>query len=423
MSLRQQRSQPPEKAAGLSLSGQFWALRDLSPTVQQLLELQHLIDRECLAHTQHSNGADPALSSGTVVEITLYLSSPLVKCHGADSYVFLEIQLRALIAAFALLLHVGVTDLTPAPHDQLRRNLAHRFNDLVNAPASSREDHMGKATASYLIRLVGQYFSLFKRAQPLSDALPFPVLALVAAGASMAGGQYNGLRSVFQYADEVIGLIPGPKGRYLNLPTIQEITRRATTSIKTSPDVIEPEAISQVTKDVKLVQELLNTHFQSIPSRKSDPWNWPLARLRLGPPMMNKWYFFYGLLDCAVQVSRHVEPENISSDFVRNLKQLMAETEFEEFRWKISEFLPAIEETRRRQNGAQQAGFLAIVRGQSASRKASGSLTPESSFGIETSPATTVASDEIQASSAQDTFPPVERTDLQASASHSQTYS
>lgn len=171
------------------------------------------------------------------------------------------------------------------------------------------------------------------------------------------------------------------------------------------------------------MQELLNTHFQSIPSRKSDPWNWPLARLRLGPPMMNKWYFFYGLLDCAVQVSRHVEPENISSDFVRNLKQLMAETEFEEFRWKISEFLPAIEETRRRQNGAQQAGFLAIVRGQSASRKASGSLTPESSFGIETSPATTVASDEIQASSAQDTFPPVERTDLQASASHSQTYS
>lgn len=424
MSLQQQQSHPPAPpAALLTLSSQFWGLRELSPTVQQLVELQDSTDQECLAHTQHGHGADAALSSGTIVEITLYLSSPLVRCHGADSHVFREVQLRALIAAFALLLHTGVTELTAATHDQLRRNLANRFNDVSNVHASSLEDRMGKATASYLIRLAAQYFWLFKRAQPLTDALPFPVLGLVVAGVSMAGGQYNSLRSVFQHADEVIGLIQWPKSRYLNLPALQEITRRATTSLKTSLDVIEPEITSQVANDIKLVQELLNAHFRIIPSRKSDPWEWPLARLRLGPPSMNAWNFFYGLLDCAAQVSHHIKPEHISSEFLSNLKQLMVESEFEEFRWKIREILSAMEEKTLPQSSEKQAGSLPLLDAQLASEQASSLLISEPSTREGFSPATTVASDEIQPCLTQDTSVPVARTDKQADASHSQTYS
>lgn len=147
--------------------------------------------------------------------------------------------------------------------------------------------------------------------------------------------------------------------------------------------------------DANLVQELLNAHFQTIPSRKVDPWNWPLARLRLGPPSMNKWYFFYGLLDCAAQVARHLEPEQMSPELLENLRQLMAESEFEEFRWKVREIFPAVEGPRLRQNSEQQAGFHALMRAQTSSGRSS-EMTSAPSIPVGLSPATTVSSDEIQ---------------------------
>lgn len=185
MSLQQQKLPSPPPLPALNLSSQFDNIRDSSPTIRQIQDLQNSIDRECLAHSDHNNGADPTLSSGTVVQITPYLSSPLVQWRGADSDLFWEVQLRALIAALALLLHIGVTELTAEPHDQLRRNIAGRFNHVVNISTSSLEDRMSKANAHYLVRLAAQYFWLFKRAQPLPDALPLPILGLVMAGVSM----------------------------------------------------------------------------------------------------------------------------------------------------------------------------------------------------------------------------------------------
>ncbi len=185
MSPQQQQILTPSLSATSDLAAQFALLRDLIPTVQQLADLQKAIDRECLAHTEACPTGNPAPSSGTVLEIALYLSSPLVQWHGTASDVSWDMQLRALVAALALLLHQGVRELTAEPHDGLRRNIAARFNDIVNFSTSSLEHRMSKVNAFYLIRLVNQYFSLFKRAQPLSDALPLPVLGLVMAGASM----------------------------------------------------------------------------------------------------------------------------------------------------------------------------------------------------------------------------------------------
>jgi len=92
---------------------------------------------------------------------------------------------------------------------------------------------------------------------------------------------------------------------------------------------------------MKLVLELLHTSIQEIPSRKSDAWNWPFARLRRGPPLLNKWYFFYGLLDCAAQLARQLRPGQLPAAFLGRLERLMEETEFEEFRWKVTEILDA----------------------------------------------------------------------------------
>ncbi len=135
---------------------------------------------------------------------------------------------------------------------------------------------------------------------------------------------------------------------------------------------------------------------------------------------MNKWGFFYGLLDCAAQLARYHEPEQMSPTLLRNLAQLLAESEFEEFRWKVREIIPSLrlrqdsEQTipsmrssRRqseqavisigpRRNSEQSAGHLALVEPQYASEKASSRMTCAPSLDSGLSPATTVDPDEIQ---------------------------
>ncbi|KAL8911325.1 MAG: hypothetical protein Q9171_003490 [Xanthocarpia ochracea] len=323
------------------------------PTAQELSEFQRSIDQECLLRSLNPS-ASPTVSTGTIVQITLYLSGPLLKWSDPQSGRFRDVQLRALVAAFALLHHGGLTELTAEPHDQLRTNIAARFNDIIDgkkASQTSLEDRMRKADALYLIRLAAQYFSLIRRAQPLSDAIPIPILGLALAGASVVSGQYNVLSSVFRYADQVIGLIPGRRSRYLNLPAIQELTRNATSilAIAATEDptdmILEEEGVA--TEAVQLVEQLFRIHVQDIPSRKSSTWDWSLARLRQGPPLMDKWYFFYGLLDCVAQLARHVRPRQISRELLSTLKQLMEKSEYEEFRWKIIEIFEAYEPVRR----------------------------------------------------------------------------
>lgn len=165
----------------VSWKDQLQRLRDGSPTVQELVHVQRAIDRECLRPSQ-DNGAEP----GDLVQITLCLSRDLLQWSDPESGRYRESQLRALIAALALLQRNGLTKLTAKPYDQLRMNIADRFVDIVDGRRRSQmslEDRMWKANALYLIRLVDQYFSMIKRAQPLADALAIPLLGLVLDGA------------------------------------------------------------------------------------------------------------------------------------------------------------------------------------------------------------------------------------------------
>lgn len=86
-----------------------------------------------------------------------------------------------------------------------------------------------------------------------------------------------------------------------------------------------------------MVQTLLETYLQEIPSRRRDSWNWPLTQLGLGPPSLNKWYFFNGLLDCAAQLFRYLRLEQVSVKLRKTFAIILQESEFEEFRWKIIE--------------------------------------------------------------------------------------
>ena len=172
-----------------SLADRLEKLNTEHPTTADLADFQKALGQECLLRCLQPN-ANPTVSSGTLLQVTLYLSGPLLQWTDAQSGSFRDLQLRALVAALALLHHSGLTELTAEPHDQLRLNIAARFNEIIDGRSPSQmslEHRMRKADARYLVRLAAQYFSLIKRAQPLSDAVPIPIIGLVLAGASIVG--------------------------------------------------------------------------------------------------------------------------------------------------------------------------------------------------------------------------------------------
>ncbi|KAI4248601.1 MAG: hypothetical protein LQ352_005892 [Teloschistes flavicans] len=321
----------------------FERLQTRSPTIHELQDFRIALDLECSLRLRDSHvDTSSGISSGTLIAITLYFSGPLLLWRGSDSGRYLEVQLRALVGALALLHHCGVTGLAGEVHDQLRTNIAGRFNDIIDGRRASQlniEERKRKSDALYLIRLADQYFSLLKRAQPWSDAVSIPVLGLVLAGASIAGGQYSSLHSAFKYADHVIGLIPGRRGRHLNLPAIQELSRNAVFRFRSHEGGGGIVDLDQAVVDAELIHQLCRDHIQEIPSRRIDAWDWPLARLRRGPPVLNNWYFFYGLLDCVAQLAPYHDLVQIPADLLRKLRQLGKSTEWEEFGWKIEEIL------------------------------------------------------------------------------------
>ena len=175
----------------IPLASLFARLRDTkSPKIQELIQLQGLLDAECLRHSlvQFSNNQNRSYSPDDVREMTEFLSGSLSQVETAESYDYRTHQLRALIAALALLHHMEVKKLHARSYFLLRQQISDRFSEIVDG---RRESQTGPAesnryfTSLYLVRLAAQYFSLFERRQSTTDAVFVPVLGLVLTGASI----------------------------------------------------------------------------------------------------------------------------------------------------------------------------------------------------------------------------------------------
>ncbi|KAL8830689.1 MAG: hypothetical protein Q9191_001294 [Dirinaria sp. TL-2023a] len=225
------------------------------PTNRELRELHKILNRECL----HHSGSEELLGNAgdytpdDVSRLALNLSKPLAQAENWQSSEYRIQQLRVLVAALALLHHLRVQQLHPEPYSQLRQRIADRFKDIVYGHQQSLETaayRIQYIQALYYCRLAGQYFSLFKRRQPPAEALAVPVLGLVLAGASIAGGQYNSLQSVFKYLDQIIAEIPNPRGKDVTLPTLQEIVRNTVTTSQNDRDACVPDEASRLLHSV-----------------------------------------------------------------------------------------------------------------------------------------------------------------------------
>ena len=127
-------------------------------------------------------------SPDLIRRVAQYLSGPLNQVETLGSSIYRIDQLRALIAALALLHHLRVEELHGEAYNELRVNIANRFNDIVDGRRPSQAtltERTRYVEAMFLIRLAAQYFWLFRRREPIAEALFVPVLGLVLTGASV----------------------------------------------------------------------------------------------------------------------------------------------------------------------------------------------------------------------------------------------
>lgn len=127
-------------------------------------------------------------SPDLIKRVALYLSGPLIQVETLGSSIYRIHQLRALIAALALLDYLNVEELHAEPYGEMRLNIANRFNDIVDGRRPSQAtltERTRYVEAMFLVRLAAQYFSLFKRRESVAEALFVPVLGLVLTGASV----------------------------------------------------------------------------------------------------------------------------------------------------------------------------------------------------------------------------------------------
>ena len=175
---------------GSTLKSLFLRLHESgSPTLLDLVQLRSLLDHECLRHWDTS-ALSPRLvdyAPDLIKRIAIYLSGPISQVEDLESSAYRIQQLRALVAALALLHHLNVQELHDDPYNRLRLNITDRFNDIAHGRRRSRSTLTQKhrhIESLYLIRLVAQYFSLFRRSSG-PEALAVPVLGLILTGASV----------------------------------------------------------------------------------------------------------------------------------------------------------------------------------------------------------------------------------------------
>ena len=196
----------PDELRLLSVANMDTSLRSLfsqfpdhgSPAPRQLARLQMLLDHECLRHSRNVESSFQSIDDtpDLIGQIAEYLSGPLSQVENLESSGNRIQQLRALVASLALLHHLGVEELHPQSYNTLRHNILERFSEITNGRRPSRatpEQTVRHTTNLYLIMLVAQYFSLFRRSGPRHEALIAPVLGLVLTGASIVRIPHNSI--------------------------------------------------------------------------------------------------------------------------------------------------------------------------------------------------------------------------------------
>lgn len=161
-----------------------------SPTIRELYDLQIELDYQCL-----QSAADTDLRPiryaksdvNSVVGIAVFLSSSLSLARYPGTFLFQEVQLRALVSCLALLRYHAVESLNPAQWDTLRSNIASLFHQISYQPKSTLPEAIRYLSNVYLVQLVSQYLSFIRRGDAVLPSVVGPIVKIFFASVSIVG--------------------------------------------------------------------------------------------------------------------------------------------------------------------------------------------------------------------------------------------
>ena len=174
------------------------AIQDHQFDSETIEDIILILEHECLCWKYKNDGNvfaaqdagafRPTLENSRTNRLVEQLSSCLVMSISPSSHYERELQAKALLSALALLHAQGVSALQVAFHDDLRAQLAARFQDLQGVPGQKAvfsAETVRKVQCGYYLCLGAEYAKHWPKAQPVSVAVVSSVVSLLIVGGSI----------------------------------------------------------------------------------------------------------------------------------------------------------------------------------------------------------------------------------------------
>ncbi len=152
---------------------------------------------------------------------------------------------------------------------------------------------------------------------------------------SLIGILDDTFRPLFERQDE----------RYEALFGLQELTRVTLAAYLYNKVVASPAADNQDEEDrpgylaewiMQRILKILSEYdqFETNVSCPSTKWEYLIAFLNRGPPSFDKYFYLYGLLDCATQLGRVVDHDRTPQPLRERMERIVRDSKDDSFRWK-----------------------------------------------------------------------------------------
>jgi hypothetical protein len=167
-------------------------------------------------------------------------------------------------------------------------------------------------------------------------------------------GQYQHTQQILEGLNQLFALRQRPQTKYEALYGLHECTRLVTSLTRES--TLEPGK-TQVRQAATIIvsalldklEDILVKEDESNPPKLGGQWPRVLATCQLGPPDLDRGWYFWGVLDCASQLTSLVDPRTLGSGIVKKVERLLFESKTSEYRWKaVSVPFYSLEEHKRR---------------------------------------------------------------------------
>jgi len=151
-----------------------------------------------------------------------------------------------------------------------------------------------------------------------------------------AGHQYNGIQQILEGLVQLSALWQTPQTKYKALWGLQEYTRLASSLCQeaTLNDHLREAAAIVVPALLDRVEVLLDKETRTSPPRLGGQWPKVRPLMNLPPPVLDRGYYYFGVLDCAAQLATLIDLWLHRESLFKKMIRIILISDVPEYRWK-----------------------------------------------------------------------------------------